>query len=214
MNTQNLHQNQGFIQTGCPLPEAKAVMVMVHGRGATAESILDLARDINVESMAFVAPQAYGNSWYPHSFLAPREMNEPGITDGLSAIHSVVEFVRNAGIPIEKIFLLGFSQGACLALEYAATYTAPYAGVFGLSGGLIGPSISIERFGTSLEGVNVFLGCSDIDPHIPKQRVLETQEVFKKLDANVTTKLYEQMGHYINEDELLNVKQIINSLPG
>lgn len=177
-------------------------MVMVHGRGATAENILALSDELAVPGFAYLAPQAAGNTWYPYSFLAPVDQNEPGISSGLVAVAAVLETIERAGIPAERVILLGFSQGACLCLEFTARAARRYGGVAGLSGGLIGPPGTPRNYSGSLAGTPVFLGCSDVDPHIPAPRVVETATVLRRLGANVTMQFYPGMGHTINEDEL------------
>lgn len=203
------HQGQPVLTAGVPLDQANAALVMVHGRGATAESILTLAPALDVPGFAFLAPQAAGNTWYPNSFLAPIQSNEPGITSGLQAIDDVLRRVRAAGVPLDRTFLLGFSQGACLALEYTARHARRFGGVAGLSGGLIGPAGTPRDYEGSLEGTPVFLGCSDVDSHIPAARVLETADVMRKLAGRVTARLYPGMGHTINEDEIAAVRNMM-----
>jgi len=197
-----LHQNQPIIQSGTKLDNAKSVMIMIHGRGATAEDILSLSAEFNFDGVAYLAPQAKGNTWYPYSFLSPIEMNEPGITSGLALIDSIVEMLLQKGFSSEQIYLLGFSQGACLSLEYAARNPKKFGGVFGLSGGVIGETVNQHNYSGNLEGTKVFLGCSDVDPHIPLERVDETEEVFKNLRANITKRIYKGMAHTINKDEI------------
>jgi predicted esterase len=184
-------------------------MVMVHGRGATADSILALSEELAVPGFAYLAPQAAGNTWYPYSFLNPIERNEPGITSGLAAIADVLATVDRAGIPVERAMLLGFSQGACLSLEFSARAARRYGGVAGLSGGLIGPEGTPRDYSGSLAGTPVFIGCSDVDPHIPAPRVVETATVLRRLGADVTIRLYSGMGHTVNEDELETVRGIM-----
>src|SRR3990172_4486476 len=197
-----LHQNQPIIQSGTKLDSAKSVMIMIHGRRATAEDILSLSAEFNFDGIAYLAPQAKGNTWYPYSFLSPIEMNEPGITSGLALIDSIVEMLLQKEFTSEQISLLGFSQGACLSLEYAARNPKKFGGVFGLSGGLIGPKETPRNYEGSLNGTNIFLGCSDVDPHIPLERVDETEEVFRNLGAKVTKRIYNRMAHTINRDEI------------
>jgi predicted esterase len=208
------HQGQPVRTAGVPLDQANAAMVMVHGRGATADSILTLAPALDVPGFAYLAPQASGNTWYPQSFLAPIESNEPGITSGMQAIEDVLSRVIAAAIPLERTMLLGFSQGACLTLEYAARHARQYGGIAGLSGGLIGPDGTPRDYAGSLEGTPVFLGCSDVDPHIPAERVRETAEVMRRLAGQVTMRLYPGMGHLINEDEIDAVRRIMTDLVG
>ncbi len=204
----NPHANQPVLTFGTPLDQAKAAMLMVHGRGAGAEDILYLAEELDATGFAYLAPQAAGYTWYPQRFLAPLEANQPWLDSALKKLDRVIKQIAEAGIPTEQTFLLGFSQGACLALEYAARNAHRWGGVVGLSGGLIGPQIDPERYPDSLAGTPVFLGCSDIDPHIPKQRVLETAKMMEQLGAVVDARLYPGMGHTVNEDELETVRKL------
>jgi predicted esterase len=184
-------------------------MVMLHGRGATAESILTLVPALGVDDFAYLAPQAGGNSWWPHSFLAPIPSNEPGITSAMLAVEAVLALISASGISPDRTVLLGFSQGACLAAEFAARHARRYGGVAGLSGGLIGPDGTPRNYDGSLEGTPVFLGCSDIDTHIPADRVRLSATVLERLGAAVTMRLYPGMGHTINDDELSAVRTIM-----
>lgn len=187
---------------GRPLAEAKAALILIHGRGATAESILDLADYLPHPALAYLAPQATGYAWYPLSFLAPMERNEPYLSSALARVGAVVAQVEAAGIPPERIFLGGFSQGACLASEFAARHARRYGGLLLFSGGLIGPEGTPRDYHGSLGGTPVFLGCSDVDPHIPPARVRETADVLAKLGARVDNRIYPRMGHTINQDEI------------
>ena len=189
-------------------------MVMVHGRGATAESILTLVPSLAADGFAFLAPQAGGNTWYPNSFLAPIPSNEPGITSGHAAIAEVLARVNAAGIPLEKTMLLGFSQGACLSLEYAARNAARYGGIACLSGGLIGPDGTSRDYDGSFDGTPVFMGCSDVDGHIPAARVTESAAILRGMGAVVTMRLYPGMGHTINEDEIAAVNAMMQEVAG
>jgi phospholipase/carboxylesterase len=209
---QNLHQQQPIQTAGEPLNQATAVMVMIHGRGASTESILSLVPEIHEAGFAYFAPQAANNTWYPNRFLAPLESNEPYLSSALSVVGGIIDTIRQAGIPDEKIMLLGFSQGACLALEYAARNAQQYGGVVGLSGGLIGPDELPRDYAGSFDGTPVFLGCSDVDFHVPKERVDLTATLFKKLGAVVTERLYPNMGHTVNEDELTFVRHMMTNL--
>jgi len=206
------HQRQQTIVRKAEDP--RAAMIMIHGRGATAEGIIGLAGELDQPRLHYYAPQAQGFTWYPNSFLAPIASNEPGISSGLQKIHDLIEEINAQGIPAEKVFLLGFSQGACLATEFAARHPRKYGGVIGLSGGLIGPEISAGNYTGSLSGTPVFLGCSDVDPHIPKERVQETAEIFKKLGASVEMKLYPGMGHLVNQDEIEIIKTMAKKHTG
>jgi phospholipase/carboxylesterase len=200
------------LAAGSPLGKATAAMILVHGRGATAEDILSLGRELGRPDLAYLAPQAEGYSWYPYSFLAPMERNEPGLSNGLALLGHLVERLEAEGIPPERTVLLGFSQGACLSLEYAARNARRFGGVAGLSGGLIGPPETPRDYPGSFDGTPVFLGCSDRDPHIPLQRVKETTEVLKRMGADVTERIYPAMGHTVNEDELERVRSLVAGL--
>jgi len=174
-------------------------MILVHGRGASAEDMLGLARELPFDDVSYLAPQAAGHTWYPHSFLAPLDANEPGLG---SALRVVSRLIDSLNVESPRIALLGFSQGACLALEYAARHARRYAGVFGLSGGLIGPPGTPRDYEGSFNGTPVLLGCSDVDPHIPLERVRESADVFRRLRATVDERIYEGMGHTVNDDEI------------
>lgn len=206
------HQGRPVFTAGTPLDAARGAMIMVHGRGASAESILTLAHELARSDFAYLAPDAAGGTWYPNSFLAPIARNEPGITSGIEAIRDVLTTIETAGIPAERTMLLGFSQGACLALEFTARNARRYAGVAGLSGGLIGPDGTPRVYAGSLDGTPVFLGCSDVDGHIPKERVELTAEVMRGLDAQVTMRLYPGMGHTVNLDEIAQVRAMMDAV--
>jgi predicted esterase len=206
------HQGQPVLTAGEPLDKATAAMLMLHGRGATAEDILALSAELQQPGFAYLAPQAAGYSWYPNSFLAPIESNEPGLSSGLAVIASLLAKLAQAGIPPERTILLGFSQGACLSLEFAARNARRYGGLAGLSGGLIGPDGTPRDYPGSLSGTPVFLGCSDIDFHIPKERVEFSAEVLRKLGGNVTVRLYPRMGHTVNQDEIRFVQTMMAAL--
>lgn len=199
---------------GAPLARARAAVVMMHGRGASAESILTLAPLLGVDDVAYLAPQAAGGTWYPHSFMAPIPSNEPGIASGMRAIGRVLDRIVAAGVPRERTVLLGFSQGACLASEYAARHAARFGGVVVLSGGLIGPDGTPRDYTGSLDGTPVFLGCSDIDAHIPAARVQESADVFRRLGGVVTMRLYPGMGHTVNDDEIRIVREMLDIARG
>jgi predicted esterase len=199
---QRPHQGQPVKATGQPLDAAKAAMIMVHGRGATAESILSLAAELDRPEFAYLAPQAAGQTWYPNSFLAPIAGNEPYLSSALAALAELLAEVEAAGIPPERTMLLGFSQGACLSLEFVARHARRYGGVAGLSGGLIGPEGAPRDYKGSLDGTPIFLGCSDVDFHIPKERVTHSAEILRRLGGQVTARLYPGMGHTVNQDEI------------
>jgi phospholipase/carboxylesterase len=187
-------------------------MVLVHGRGASARSILQMGNEFHHEGLALFAPQAAGNTWYPNSFLAPVEQNEPGRTSGLRAVADAIAAANDAGIPTENVTLLGFSQGACLATEYAARNPRRFGGVVALSGGLIGEAIDTADYEGDLEEPPAFVGCSDVDPYIPVERVHVTAEVLEGLGADLEKRIYEGMGHGVNEDEVEYVSGMVAEL--
>ncbi len=206
------HQNQPIRTAGAPLADARVVLILLHGRGATAESMLALADELDVADLALLAPQAVDRTWYPRSFMAPIEHNEPHLTSALQRVNELIDRVMARGVSAERIALLGFSQGACLATAFAARHPRRYGGVFGLSGGLIGPEGTPFDFDGSMDGTPVFLGCSDRDPHIPVERVHETAEAFRALGADVTERIYEGMGHTVNRDEIAFVQQMLEAV--
>lgn len=206
------HQGQPLARAGLPLDQAQGAMVCVHGRGATAASILELAGVVAAPGFACLAPQASGNTWYPNRFLAPIASNEPGISSGLQAIDDAIATAAAAGIPLERVVLLGFSQGACLTLEYAARHARRYGAVFGLSGGLIGPDGTPREYTGDFDGTTVFLGCSDIDAHIPLARVHETAAVLERLGASVETRIYPGMDHTVVPDEIKVMRDVLQHL--
>jgi predicted esterase len=184
-------------------------MLMVHGRGARAEDILSLADQFAQPGFAYLAPQAAGNTWYPNRFLVPIEENEPWLSSALELLGTMLDKIIDAGIPYDRTILLGFSQGACLALEFAARNARRYGGVIGLSGALIGPDDTPRDYPGSLDDTPVFLGCSDVDFHVPKERVDETAEVLRRLGGDVTERLYPNMDHTVNQDEIDFVRKIM-----
>lgn len=209
---QGPHQGQPIRMAGEPISRAQAAMLLVHGRGASADDILSLASEFDQPGYAYLAPQAAGNSWYPNRFLVPVSENEPWLSSGLAFVGNVIAEIVNAGIPHERIMLLGFSQGACLTLEFAVRNARRYGGVVGLSGALIGPESTPRDYAGSLAGVPVFLGCSDVDFHVPKEYVDETAEVMRRLGGDVTQRLYPGMGHTINEDEVDFVRNMMQTI--
>lgn len=211
MNTAKLHQGQPLARAGQPLDQAQAALILLHGRGATAASILLLAEELYHPAYAYLAPQAAHNSWYPYTFLAPTPQNEPWLSAALERVGQLVEQIEAAGMPAERIVLGGFSQGACLASEFIARNARRYGGLIGFSGGLIGPLGMARAYAGSLEGTPVFLGCSDVDGHIPKARVEETADVLEGLGAQVTMRLYPGMGHTINADEIEQARALLRT---
>jgi predicted esterase len=209
LDPQHPHAGQPVLRHGPRINEARLVAIMIHGRGATADDILGLSREFSATGITYLAPQAAGRTWYPYSFLSPIPQNEPGISSGLRVIADLIDEVERQGIPAERIALMGFSQGACLALEFAARHARPYATIAGFSGGLIGPPGTPRNYAGSFDGTPVFLGCSDIDPHIPLERVHESADVVRRMGATVDERIYPRMGHTVNRDELEAVDALL-----
>lgn len=207
------HRHGEMVLTaGGPLTRARAALLMLHGRGATAQDILSFASALAQPGVAFLAPQAAGNSWYPNSFLDPIASNEPQLSEAFALLDTLLAQIAAAGVPLARTILLGFSQGACLALEYAARHAERYGGVVGWSGGLIGPDEMPRDYAGSLTGTPVFLGCSDRDPFIPVARVDLTAETLRRLGGAVTERIYRGMDHTVNEDELDAVRAMMAAI--
>ncbi|MCA9868406.1 MAG: dienelactone hydrolase family protein [Anaerolineae bacterium] len=196
------HENGPLLAAGPALEHATGALLLLHGRGATAESILELAPYLSHPDLAFLAPQADDFTWYPYSFLSPTERNEPYLSAALARVAAVVARAEAAGIPPERLIVGGFSQGACLAAEFVARHARRYGGLIVLSGGLIGPPGTPRGYAGSLAATPVFIGCSDRDPHIPVERVRETAEVLARLGGQVDSRIYPGLGHTINQDEI------------
>jgi phospholipase/carboxylesterase len=199
---------KNIVTAGKPLELAAKVLIMLHGRGASAEDILSMSSYLTVKDYALIAPQATNNTWYPYSFVAPTAQNEPYLSSALAVLNEVVEDLIDRGITAENIYFMGFSQGACLALEFVARHAIKYGGVAAFSGGLIGDMIYAENYKGNFDGTPVFIGSSNPDSHIPVTRVRESTNVLKSMGAEVTERLYPNMGHTINEDEI----QLANTL--
>ena len=196
------HSGQPVVSAGAPLGRGKGVVVMVHGRNAAPANILSLLPRLDRPDFTYLAPAAAGHTWYPHSFMAELEKNEPGVSSALSVLGGLVNDLLESGVPSERILLLGFSQGACLTAEFAARNAARYGGVIVYSGGLLGPPGTTWDYGGSFAGTPVFLGCSDTDAHVPKTRVDESAAVFTRMGAAVTERIYPGMGHLVNDEEI------------
>ena len=208
----NPHGDARVRRAGAPLYQAKAAVVMLHGRGADASDMLRLAEVLAQPNLTYLAPEAAGRSWYPYSFLAPIVRNEPFLSSALHMLDRLLDGVSSEGLELDRVVLLGFSQGACLGLEYAARHARRYGGLIGLSGGLIGPEGTPRDYAGQFAGTSVFLGCSDTDPHIPLDRVHETARVLRSLGAAVTEQIYPGMGHGINDDEIKQVRTLLAKL--
>ncbi len=207
--TSDPHRNQPVLKCGKELSEAAGAVVLLHGRGASAEDILGLAQEFNRSDLAYLAPQAAGHTWYPYSFLAPFDQNEPWLTSALNKIGDLIKEIVQAGIPREKIVISGFSQGACLSTEFVARNAAKFGGLIAFSGGLIGPPGTQFRYTGSLDGTPALFGGSDVDPHVPWQRVEESATVLKSLGAEVSLKLYPGMPHTVNQDEIEEARKLL-----
>jgi predicted esterase len=203
MNVQrDPHAGQPILWRGPAPSESGLAAVLLHGRGGSAEDMLSLAGELSVRNVTYVAPEAAGHTWYPYSFLMPVDQNEPHLSSALRLVSGVLHDLDRQGVPSERVALVGFSQGACLALEFAARHARRYAAIIGLSGGLIGPPGTERAYLGTFDGTPVFLGCSDVDPHIPLARVDESAAVFRRLGGAVDKRIYPQMGHTVNRDEL------------
>ncbi len=200
-----------MLHAGTPLETAHAAMLLVHGRGASAADIMTVGQELTHPDFAYLAPQAAGNAWYPNPFTAPIESNEPYLSSAISVLEDVLAKITEH-VKQERVIVLGFSQGACLALEFAARHAQRFGGVVGFSGGLIGPDGTPRDYPGNFHGTPVFIGCSDVDPHIAKARVLEAGDVLKRMGATVTVKLYPNMAHTVNADEIHSAAQIVEAV--
>jgi predicted esterase len=209
------HAGAPVAHLGVPLGEGAGVVVMIHGRGASPQSILSLARVLDRPDFTYLAPGAVGHTWYPYSFLSERAQNEPYLTSALSLVGAMVDSLqKEGGVTADKIVLLGFSQGACLSSEWMYRNPSRYGGLIAYSGGLIGPLGTAFEAEGSLDGTPMFLGCSDVDAHIPEVRIHETAQAMGVLGASVTARIYPGMGHLINEDEIAEGQRILDGVAG
>jgi len=206
------HSGQRIVTMGAPVGQGKGVVVMVHGRGAAPENILDLVPRLDRPEFSYVAPAAANNSWYPYSFLADTATNEPWLSSALVMLKALVEDIVSNGMPRSRILLLGFSQGACLTCEFAVRNAARYGGVIAYTGGLIGPPGTTWDYNGSFEDTPVFLGSSDVDSHVPKSRVDESAAVFTRMGAAVIERIYPGMGHIVNDDEISFTQRLLDTL--
>ena len=204
------HAGQPIRRQGPATAQARIAVILVHGRGDSASGILTLADTLDLADVTWLAPQASGHTWYPYSFLAPMERNQPGIDSGLLVLEGLVAMLDAEGIDSSRLAVMGFSQGACLAQEFAVRHARRYHAVIGLSGGLIGPPGTPRNYAGAFDATPVFLGCSDIDPHIPVERVHESADVFKRMNAVVDERIYPRMGHTVNPDEIDAVRALLS----
>ena len=203
-----MHQPQ-FVTAGQPLETASKVLILLHGRGSTAEDILSLSQHLHVQEFALVAPQATANTWYPYSFLALPERNEPWLSSALELLAGLVKELNKKGFDNKQIYFAGFSQGACLTLEFVTRNATLYGGVAAFTGGLIGDRIYTENYKGDFAGTPVFIGTSDPDVHVPVERVHATTQLLQSMHAHVTEKVYPGMGHTISLDELQLANQLV-----
>ena len=211
MNT-HPHYGHPVLTTGASLANATSAMIMIHGRGGSADDILAMSNHFNTPDVAYFAPQAQNFTWYPNRFVMPRASNEPYLTSALKIVADLVTHITESGIAHDKIMFIGFSQGACLSSEFVARHPQKYGALFVLSGGLIGADGELTGYTGGLKNMPVFLGCSDVDDHIPVGRIHETATIFETLGANVTKRIYPNMGHTINQDELDFIKETMSAL--
>ena len=203
--------NEPVAQAGLPLNQAKKVVIMLHGRGGRAENFLPLSRQLPQEDTAFLAPQAIQNTWYPYSFLEPLVKNEPQLSLSLSGIDELVDDLEGLGLSASQLYFLGFSQGACLSLEYCTRHAQSYGGIIAFTGGLLGDTIDVSNYQGDFEQIPIFIGSSDHDPHVPEERIDESEAILKGMNARVQKKIYPGLGHTINDDELNIARQIISA---
>lgn len=207
-----MHQ-KNVLTAGAALHAAGKVLIMLHGRGGSAADILSLADHLAVKDFTLIAPQATQNTWYPYSFLAPPVHNEPWLSSALNVLQEVVSDLNAKGISSDRIYFTGFSQGACLTLEFVARNATKYGGVVAFTGGLIGDKIYTENYSGDFGGTPVFIGTADPDPHVPVERVHATTTLLQSMNATVTTKVYPNIGHTITADEINEANRLVFSLP-
>jgi phospholipase/carboxylesterase len=204
----NMHTNK-TVSAGLKITDAKKALIMIHGRGASAEDILSIANYLDVKDFALIAPQASGGTWYPYSFMAPTAQNEPYLSSALSVLKEITDEVIAAGIEPSNIYFLGFSQGACLTLEFVTRNATRYGGAVAFTGGLIGDKIYPENYKGDFGGTPVFIGTSNPDPHVPTERVLASEKILQQMNAAVTVKVYPNMGHTVSQDEITLANKLV-----
>ncbi len=202
--------NQPVATAGQPLTDAKRALVMLHGRGDRAEAFVRFSEQLKAPDFVFLAPQAIQNVWYPHGFMTPITQNEPQLSLSLSGVHEVIDNLMGLHFRPEDIYLLGFSQGASLSLEFGARNARCYGGIIAFTGGLLGDTVDVSNYQGDFGGTPVFIGSSDRDPYVPEQRIDESEVILKQLGADVTKKIYPGMGHTINADEIQHANTILN----
>ncbi|HET8809723.1 MAG TPA: dienelactone hydrolase family protein [Flavobacteriaceae bacterium] len=203
MHTKNIYT------AGKPINEAEKALILLHGRGADAQDILGLATHLNISDFALLAPQATNHTWYPYSFLAPPGQNEPWLSSALGLLKELTDEVVEQGIPAENIYFLGFSQGACLTLEFVTRNAKKYGGIVAFTGGLIGDKIYEGNYSGDFEGTPIFLSTGNPDPHVPLERIEESTKILKKMNANLQVKIYENRPHTISQEEIDLANELI-----
>lgn len=201
--------SKNIISAGKKISEANKVLVMIHGRGGSARDILSLASHLNVEDFALFAPQASGHTWYPHSFLAKPEQNDPDLSSALEILNDLVTDIKSEGFSSKDIFFLGFSQGACLTLEFVTRNAERFGGVAAFTGGLIGDKIYSENYSGDFSGTPVFIGTGNPDAHVPVERVKKSAEILEKMNAKVSVEVYDNRPHTVSEDEIVKANNLI-----
>ena len=191
------------------LQQADKALIMIHGRGADARAILGIASHLNVQEYALIAPEATNNTWYPYSFMAPPEQNEPWLSSALNLVKAAVGEAIEQGITAENTYFLGFSQGACLALEFVARNAKKFGGIVALTGGLIGDKIDQENYSGNFNGTPIFMGTGNPDPHVPIERVRESAIILEKMNAKVDLKVYEGKAHSVSQDEIDEANRMV-----
>jgi phospholipase/carboxylesterase/glyoxalase family protein len=206
------HAGQPVVEAGRPLGEARTAVIMVHGRNAGPANILDLVPRLARPDVTFLAPAAAGRTWYPHGFMAEVSSNEPGLSSGLHVLASLIARIEAAGVPRSRTVVLGFSQGACLAAEFAVRHASRFGGIVIYSGGAIGPPGTVWDESGRFDGTPVFFGCSDRDSHVPESRVTESADLFRRMGAAVACRIYPGMGHLVNDDEIVWTQALLDDL--
>lgn len=206
------HKKEHIVYAGKSLDEAKKVAIMIHGRGANPHSILDLAQHLQLDDYALIAPAADQNTWYPYSFMAPIGQNQPGLDSAVGLLSEIWQDLQQRGFRKQDVAIIGFSQGACLTLEFPTRHAGPWGAIISFTGGLIGDQIYADHYAGDFEGAPVFIGSSDQDPHVPESRIEESRQVIEKMNGNITVKIYPGMGHTINEDEISHANTLLQQV--
>lgn len=207
------HHGERVVSVGAPIADSRGVVIMLHGRNAGPDNILDLVPRLNRPKLTYLAPAAANRTWYPYTFMAERDQNEPYLSSALARLDELVVDLSTRGVDAGRIVVLGFSQGACLATEFVFRHPRRYGGLSAFTGGLIGPAGTTWDTAGSFDAMPAFFGCSDVDAHVPLGRVRETAEIFTRMGANVTTRIYPAMGHLVNDDEIRAAQELIDRLP-